>query len=266
MLKGSLSTDATLFDLLQILGTRLTGELVVVSPGVTGSVAVARRRVLAARAQGLGGDDALALLAGLKTGQFSFNLGEPAGERNIDRPIEQVLTELVKVHETWQRLEYIPSDWTMRLYRRGLPPQLIREEKNLALFAEGKTVAEVLAQPGGVLKRAESLNRLLELGVLYPSLALGIGPKPLVALPYYGPRSEVAYLNPEVHAEWAEVLGPRFKLRVRAPSGKEAVLKAEPRERVPKDRVLIHDQELRKLRAGRGTRLRVAPEVSDGII
>jgi len=114
-----------------------------------------------------------------------------------------------------------------------------------------------------VLDRARALDHLLKIQALTSLPTQGLGPVVLVALPFYGPPSTTAYVDRELYRRWLERVGGPFKLKVRSPRGLEATYAVEPREQIP-ERIMLHDRELRKLRAGRGTRLKVMPEVEDG--
>ncbi len=265
MLKGNLS-DLPLLELLQTLATGSGGTLRIQAPGVEGAVGLAGRRVAYAEALGLSGMDALILLTGLRQGRFAY-VGEPPPASNVEGSLEAVLTDLAAVADEWKKLTHLPEDWsrTLRQAAGRREIELALDELGVFADAEGKTVAEVLAVPGEVLERARALDRLLKNQALTSLPTQGVGPVTLVALPYYGPPSPVAYVDLELYQRWAEKIGGPFKLRVRSPRGMEASYRVEPREQIP-ERIMLHDRELRKLRAGRGTKLKVMPEVEDGPI
>lgn len=266
MLKGNLA-DLPLPELLQTLATSSQGGLLALKvPGLEGRVGFRAQRIVFARAGGLEGLDALLLLAGLREGPFVFGPAD-LEEENLKAPLTEVLTALLEATEVWRSLTAIPEDWSRVLKKSG-PRQefeLALPELQLYSEAEDRTVAEVLAVPGEVLARARTLNRLLARGVLVARVARSIAPVTLVALPYYGPVTGLAYVDRELYQRWSERLGGPFRLRVRAPRGGEATFRVEPRDAIP-ERVMLHDRELRKLRAARGTRLKVVPEVEDGSI
>ncbi len=265
MLTGNLS-DLPLLELLQTLASGSGGTLRIQAPGVEGTVGFAGRRVVYAEALGLSGMDALVLLTGLRQGRFAY-AGEPPAEQNLEAPLEAVLTDLAGVADEWKKLTHLPEDWSRTLRQAASRRELELSLDELGVFAdaEGKTVAEVLAVPGEVLARARVLDRLLKNQALATLPSVGVGPITLVALPYYGPQSQVAYVDYALYQRWAEKIGGPFKLKVRSPRGLEASFRVEPREQIP-ERIMLHDRELRKLRAGRGTKLKVMPEVEDGPI
>ncbi len=265
MLTGNLA-DLPLLELLQTLAAGSGGTLRIRARGVEGTVGFARRRVVFAEALGLSGLDALILLTGLRQGPFEYT-GKPPPEENFEASLEAVLTELAGIADEWKRLTHLPEDWGRVLRQAASRRELELALDELGVFAdaEGKTVAEVLAVPGEVLARARVLDRLLRHQVLAALPSLGVGPITLVALPYYGPQSQMAYVDYDLYQRWAEEIGEGFKLRVRSPRGIEASFPVEPRQQIP-DRIMLHDRELKKLRAGRGTRLKVIPEVEDGPI
>jgi len=262
MLRGNLS-DLPFLELLQTLASGSGGVLKLQAPGVEGQVGLAKRRVVAAEALGLTGLDALTLLAGLRQGQFVFETPPPKGELNL--PLERVLTDLAEVADAWRRLRHLPADWsrTLRAAQDLRPFDLSPEKKRFLAEVEGKSVAEALAVPERVMAQAETLDRLLQQGALLTLPSQGLGPVVLVALPYYGPQRAVAYVDQALYQRWAERAGGPFRLRVRTPRGLEASYSVEPREQIP-ERIMLHDRELRRLRVGRGTKLKVMPEVEDG--
>ena len=231
------------------------------APGVEGAVGFAGHRVTYAKALGLSGMDALTLLTGLRQGRFTYANELPPAS-NLKGTLAAVLTDLAAAADEWRKLTHLPEDWSQTLRQATEQPGLglTLSERSVLLDAEGKTVAEVLAVPGEVLSRAQVLDRLLAKRILVPLPSEGVGPVVLVALPYYGPQSQVAYVDRALYERWVERIRGAFKLRVRSPRGIEASYRVEPRERIP-ERIMLHDRELRKLRAGRGTRLKVMPEV-----
>ena len=263
MLKGNLA-DLSLLEILQTLAMGSEGRLAIHAPGVEGTVGFAGRRITYAEALGLSGLDALVLIAGLRQGEFAF-AAEPPPEGNVQAPLEAVLTELASAVDAWQRLTHLPDDWSRTL--RQAPGQreveLSLEELHLFAEAEHKTIAELLAEPGQVLKRAQLLDRMLKDRILLAAPPKGLEPTLLLALPYYGPPSPVAYVDLTLYQNWARQLSGPFKLKVRTPRGQEGVFPVEPREHIP-NRLMLHDRELRKLRVGRGTKLKVMPEVEHG--
>jgi len=264
MLQGNLS-DLPFLDLLQTLASGSGGVLTIEAPGVDGVVGFSSRRVTSAEALGLTGMDALTLLAGLKRGQFTFNPTPPLTS-NLEAPLEALLTDLIAISDEWKKLTHIPDDWSRTLRQVAGRKEVEIPLRELGIFAEaeGKTIAEILAVPGQVLERARALDRLLKNQALTSVPTHGLGPVVLVALPYYGPFNQTAYIDYGLYQRWAEKIGGPFKLRVRSPKGLEATFPVEPREQIP-ERIMLHDQALRKLRASRGTRLKVMPEVEDGL-
>jgi len=264
MLRGNLS-DLPFLELLQTLASSSGGVLKIEAPGVEGVVGFSGRRVTSAEALGLEGMDALTLLAGLKRGQFTFD-NTPPITSNLELPLEAMLTDLIAIADEWRKLTHIPDDWsrTLRQVARRNEVEIPLNELGIFAEAEGKTIAEILAVPGEVLDRARALNRLLKNQALASLPSQGLGPVILVALPYYGPPSQTAYVDYGLYQRWSERIGGPFKLKVRSPRGLEATFAVEPREQIP-ERIMLHDRELRKLRAGRGTRLKVMPEVEDGL-
>ncbi len=266
MLKGNLA-DLPFPELLQTLaGSSQGGLLWIQAPGLEGRVGFRAQRIVLAKAGGLAGIDALLLLAGLRQGGFVFGPGA-LEEENLKASLAEVLAPLVEALEAWKPLTAIPDDWSRVLRKSGRRKEFELALPELQLYseAEGKTVAEVLAAPKEVLARARTLNRLLARGVLIARSVRTVAPVTLVALPYYGPVTGLAYVDRELYQRWSERLGGPFRLRVRAPRGGEATFRVEPRDAIP-ERVMLHDRELRKLRAARGTRLKVVPEVEDGSI
>ncbi len=263
MLRGNLS-DLPFLDLLQTLAAGSGGVLRIEAPGVEGVVGFAGRRVVLAEALGLEGMDALTLLAGLRRGRFTFETTPPP-RRNLEVPVQALLTDLTAITDEWKKLGHLPDDWSRTLRQAAGRREVEIPLTELGVFAEaqGKTIAEVLAVPGEVLERARALNRLLKRQALASLPTQGLGPIVLVALPYYGPATGTAYVDHALYQRWVERIGGPFKLKVRSPKGLEATYAVEPREQIP-ERIMLHDRELRKLRAGRGTRLKVMPEVEDG--
>jgi len=264
MLRGNLS-DLPFLDLLQTLASTGGGVLKIEAPGVEGLVGFSGRRVTSAEALGLEGLDALTLMAGLKRGSFTFDHTPPMTS-NLELPLEALLTDLIAIADEWNKLAHIPSDWsrTLRQIARRDEIEIPLNELNVFAEAEGKTIAEILAVPGEVLDRARALDHLLKVQALTSLPSQGLGPVVLVALPYYGPASTTAYVDLGLYRRWSERVGGPFKLKVRSPRGIEATYTVKPREQIP-ERIMLHDRELRKLRAGRGTRLKVMPEVEDGL-
>ncbi len=266
MLKGNLA-DLPLPELLQTLATSSRGGLLAIrAPGLEGRVGFRAQRIVMAKAGGLAGADALRLLAGLRQGTFAFGPSE-LEEENLAASLAEALTGVLEALEAFRPLTALPEDWSRVLQKSGRRQEfeLALPELQLYTEAEGKTVAEALAAPGQVLERARTLNRLLARGVLVARVVRSVAPVTLVALPYYGPVTGLAYVDRALYQRWSERLGAPFRLRVRAPRGGEATFRVEPRDAIP-ERVMLHDRELRKLRAARGTRLKVVPEVEDGSI
>jgi len=260
MLKGDLS-DLPFLELLQALATGAGGTLGIRAPGVEGRVGFQKRRIVCAQAMGLYGMDALIFLSGLKGGSFAFG-AEPPAEVNVRAPLEAVLTDLALVIEEWEKLEHVPRDWSLLLRRARVEEEEEGRMLEFLAYADGKTVAEVLAAPARVLTRARLLDRALAEGRLIVLPERGEGPKILLALPYYGPHRKVAYIPRDLYNRWLGKLGVRFKLRVRSPREVEGVYLVEARDHIP-ERVMLHDRELRRLKAARGTKLAVFPEVGD---
>ncbi len=259
MLEGNLS-DLPLPSLLQSLAPGKGGLLHIELPGLEARVGLGGGRVVYAEAGPLKGEEALTLLAGLPRGRFAFRPGKAPPEVNVEGSLEAVLTRLLGVLDAWLKLKHLPQDWGYRLVTGARHGELELTLDELRAFTEmeGKRVIEALAAPG-VLERARLLDRLLELGALNAVPATEVEPVELVALPIYGKDEELAYIDEELYRLWAEAMGGAFQLEVTSPRGKEASFKAAPRREVA-GRVLVNDRALRRLRAGRGARLKVRPK------
>ncbi len=259
MLEGNLS-DLPLPSLLQSLAPGKGGLLSIEAPGLKAQVGLSSGRVVYAQAGPLGGPEALALLVGLPRGKFRFQPGEVPPVTNVEGSLEAVLTRLIGALDAWLKLKHLPPDWSYRLAtgaRHG-EIELTLDELKAFTEMEGKRVAEALLGEG-VLARARLLDRLLELGALAAVPAVEVAPEELVALPIYGKDETLAYIDEALYRQWAEALGGAFQLEVTSPRGAQASFKAAPRREVA-GRVLINDRALRRLRAGRGTRLKVKPK------
>ncbi len=260
MLKGTLA-DFALPNLLQTLSASPGGgTLHLEAPFLTARLGIAPGRVTQAEVLGLSGASAFDLLAGLRDGQFAFESGVSPPEAATPLPMTRVLARLMEAQTVWQDLKAIPEDWGLEL-RLGNPAsevELSLAELGIYTEADGRRIVDVLAREP-VLEQARTLQTLLQRGLLRVVPAGGTGDIVLLVLPYYGPNRDIAYLDTALYERWAKALGGGFKVKVRSPKGQTASFKAEPRPNIP-ERIMLHDQALRRLRVGRGTRLTVEPE------
>ena len=264
MLKGNLS-EFPLGTLIQTLAAAgRSGVLVVSPPWVEGRVAMRAGGLHSARAGRREGWSALELLAGLPRAPFVFDdtLAPPA-EPNLNLPLEAALARMLAVGDRWAGLRHLPGDWqvALALSRRTGELKLTPTMLQVLGLVEGRTIARILEEAeAGPIEVAEALDRLLAEGVLELRTPGEMRGEELVALSFYGRETGVAYVDEALHREWSKLLPGSFEVRVRSPRGAEAVFEVRPRADIP-GRVMLHDKDLRRLRAGRGVKLSVQPEL-----
>ena len=245
MLKGNLS-EFPLGTLIQTLAAAgRSGVLVVQPPWLEGRVALKEGGLYAARAGARRGWAALELLAGLPRAPFVFDDTIPLpSEPNLNLPLEAALARMLAVGDRWSGLVHLPGDWQVEL-------ALSRKSGEMKL-------TPVMLQVLGLVE-GRSIARILEvLELRTPSEMRG---EELVALSFYGKETGVAYVDEALHREWQKLLPHPFGVRVRSPRGQEAFFQVRPRADIP-GRIMLHDKDLRKLRAGRGIKLSVQPELT----
>lgn len=264
MLKGNLSQFplGTLIQTLAVAGR--SGVLVVSPPWIKGRITLRGGALHSAKAGARSGWEAIELLAGLTHAPFVFDDSLPMTDRaNIKVPLETALARMMSVGDRWSALRHLPGDWQLELVLQRKPRGLRLTPAMLQVLAlaEGRTVARVIEEAAvSPIAAAEALDQLLADGVLELSTSREMGLVTLVALSFYGNRLGVAYIDEDLHQEWTKLLPGVFGVRVSSPHGIEASFEARPRVGIP-GRVMLHDKDLRRLRAGRGVKLSVRPEL-----
>lgn len=264
MLKGNLS-EFPLGTLIQTLAAAgRSGVLVVSPPWIEGRVALRSGGLHAARAGAREGWAALELLAGLPRAPFVFddNLPLPP-EPNLALPLEAALARMLAVGDRWQALAHLPGDWQvgLALSRRSGELKLTPVMLQVLGLVEGRSIARILEEAEAPpIEVAEALDRLLAEGVLELRTPSEMRSETLVALSFYGKETGVAYVDQALHREWQKLLPGPFGVRVKSPRGQEASFEVRPRADIP-GRIMLHDRDLRRLRAGRGVKLSVHPEL-----
>ncbi len=264
MLKGNL-TEFPLGTLLQTLAAAgRSGVLILNPPWLEGRVMLKEGRLYAAQAGAREGWSALELLAGLQRAPFVFDDAQPLPPSpNLNFPLETALARLLAASDRWARLGRLPSDWqaVLALSRKSGELKLTPVMLQVLGLVEGRTVAKILEEAtASPVEVAEAIDYLMEQGVLKLSLPGELKGETLVALSYYGKETGVAYVDEALYREWRRSLPVTFGVRIRSPRGRESVLEVRPRADIP-GRIMLHDRDLRSLRAGRGVRLEVRPEL-----
>jgi hypothetical protein len=264
VLKGNLS-EFPLGTLIQTLAAAgRSGVLVVSPPWIEGRVALQAGGLHAARAGARKGWAALELLAGLRRAPLVFDDTLPLPpEPNLTLPLEAALARMLSVSDRWTALSHLPGDWQvgLALSRKSGELKLTPVMLQVLGLVEGRSIARILEEAEAPpIEVAEALDRLLAEGVLELRTPSEMRSETLVALSFYGKETGVAYVDEALYREWAKLLPGPFGVRVRSPRGQEASFAVRPRADIP-GRVMLHDKDLRKLRAGRGVKLSVAPEL-----
>ena len=264
MLKGNLS-EFPLGTLIQTLAAAgRSGSLLISPPWLSGRVVLLEGSLYAAFAGEKSGWQAMELLAGLREAPFAFDADRPPPvEGNVNLPLETALARLLAVMERWDRFRQIPSDWSLgvHLARKSGELKLTPAMLQVLGLAEGNSIAEVLAQASTApVDTAAALDELLAGGILQLSTPAGMEEAELVALSLYGKQTGVAFIDEALFEEWRRLLARPFQLKVRSPRGIEAQFEAQPRSEIA-GRIMLNDRDLRRLRAGRGIKLLVKPEL-----
>ncbi|HGY10381.1 MAG TPA: DUF4388 domain-containing protein [Oceanithermus profundus] len=264
MLKGNL-TEFPLGTLLQTLAAAgRRGALLLSPPWLEGRVVLKEGRLYAAQAGAREGWPALELLAGLQRAPFVFDDAQTLPETpNLNLPLETALARLLAVSDRWARLEHLPGDWQvmLTLTRKSGELKLTPVMLQVLGLVEGRTVARILEEAqASPIEVAEALDHLMGQGVLQLRLHGEMKAETLVALSFYGRETGVAYVDEAQYREWRKSLPAPFGVRIRSPRGRESVFEVRPRADIP-GRVMLHDKDLRNLRAGRGVKLEVRPEL-----
>jgi len=267
VLKGNLS-EFPLGTLIQTLAAAgRSGALLITPPWLEGRVVLQDGLLYAAYAGARSGWEAIELLAGLRAAPFVFDADAPrADDPNVNIPLEAALTRLLAVTDRWSRFEQIPEDWSLgvKLSRKSGELKLTPAMLQILGLVEDHSIAQILeltSAPPVVI--AEALNDLLADGVLQISAPADMQDRVLVALSFYGKETGVAFLDEELYGEWLRTLSRPFWVRVRSPRGVEAQFEARPRAGIP-GRIMLNDKDLRRIRAGRGIKLQVRPELKSG--
>ncbi|WP_293177714.1 DUF4388 domain-containing protein [Oceanithermus sp.] len=265
MLKGNLS-EFPLGTLMQTLAAAgRSGVLIVSPPWTEGRIALKDGALYAAEVGPRRGWAAIELLAGLQRAPFVFDdrVALPA-EANLSLPLETALARLLAVGDRWAGLTHLPGDWQVgvELTRKSGELKLTPVMLQVLGLLEGRSIGQILEEAEAPpLEVAEALDRLLAEGVLRLRTPAQMRSEELVALSFYGKETGVAYVDAALYAEWQKMLPQPFFLRVRSPRGGEQVFEVRPRNDIP-GRIMLNDRDLRKLRAGRGVKLAVQPELS----
>jgi len=265
VLKGNLS-EFPLGTLIQTLAAAgRSGVLVVQPPWLEGRVALKEGGLYAARAGARRGWAALELLAGLPRAPFVFDDTIPLPpEPNLNLPLEAALARMLAVGDRWSGLVHLPGDWQVELAlsRKSGEMKLTPVMLQVLGLVEGRSIARILEEAEAPpVEVAEALDRMLGEGVLELRTPSEMRGEELVALSFYGKETGVAYVDEALHREWQKLLPHPFGVRVRSPRGQEAFFQVRPRADIP-GRIMLHDKDLRKLRAGRGIKLSVQPELT----
>ncbi len=264
MLKGNLS-EFPLGTLIQTLAAAgRSGVLVIRPPWFEGRVALKSGGLHAARAGARRGWAALELLAGLPRAPFVFDDALPLPpESNLALPLEAALARMLSVGDRWAALKHLPGDWQvgLALSRRSGEMRLTPIMLQILGLLEGRSIASILEESEAPpIEVAEALDQLLAEGVVEMRTPSEMQPEILVALSFYGKNQGVAFVDEALYSEWSKLLPGTFGVRVKSPRGQEASFEVRPRADIP-GRIMLHDKDLRKLRAGRGVKLSVYPEL-----
>ncbi|WP_457629886.1 DUF4388 domain-containing protein [Oceanithermus sp.] len=264
MLKGNLS-EFPLGTLIQTLAAAgRSGALLITPPWLEGRVILKGGALFAAYAGAREGWPAMELLAGLRKAPFTFDAGQPlppVGNANV--PLETALARLLTVVDSWGRLTHIPEDWSLSVHlsRKSGELKLTPAMLQVLGLVEENSIARILElATTPPLETAAALDSLLADGVLQLSAPAGMEDETLVALSFYGRETGVAYLDEELYREWLRALARPYVVRVRSPRGGEAYFEAKPRSGIP-GRIMLNDKDLRRLRAARGIKMQVRPEL-----
>jgi len=264
VLKGNLSEFplGTLIQTLAAAGRR--GSLLITPPWLSGRVVLLEGSLYAAFAGEKSGWQAMELLAGLREAPFAFDSSQPPpAEGNVNLPLETALARLLAVMERWDRYRHIPNDWSLgiNLARNSGELKLTPAMLQVLGLAEGNSIATVLSQATTEpVDTAAALDDLLAEGILQLSAPAGMEEAELVALSFYGKQTGVAFIDEALFNEWRRQLARPFRLRVHSPHGIEARFEVQPRAEIA-GRIMLNDRDLRRLRAGRGIKLLVKPEL-----
>ena len=264
MLKGNLS-EFPLGTLIQTLAAAgRSGALLITPPWLEGKVVLKDGALFAAFAGAREGWEAMELLAGLREAPFVFDADQALPPSpNVNVPLETALARLLTVVDRWSGFREIPDDWSLgvHLSRKSGELKLTPAMLQVLGLVEDHSIARILElSSASPLDTAEALNDLLADGILQLSAPVDMQDKVLVALSFYGKETGVAYLDEELYAEWLRALAQPFLVKVRSPRGVEALFEARPRSEIP-DRIMLNDKDLRRIKAARGIKLQVRPEL-----
>jgi len=268
VLKGNLS-EFPLGTLIQTLAAAgRSGALQISPPWFEGKVVLKDGALFAASAGAREGWEAMEFLAGLREAPFAFDAEQvPPPVGNINQPVEAALARLLAIVDRWSRFKEIPEDWALSVHlsRKSGELKLTPAMLQVLGLVENHSIAQILELAStSPLDTAEALNGLLADGVLQLSAPVDMQGEVLVALSFYGKETGVAYLDEELYGEWLRALARPFFIQVRSPRGAEAQFETRPRRGIP-GRVMLNDKDLRRLKAARGIKLLVRPELKGGV-
>ena len=267
MLKGNLS-EFPLGTLIQTLAAAgRSGALLITPPWIEGRVILSDGVLYAAQAGQKSGWHAMELLVGLRDAPFVFDSGaEMPDSGNINVSLETALARLLSVADRWKGFTHIPTDWSLsvRLARRSGELKLTPAMLQVLGLVEDNSIARILElATTSPLDTAEALDNLLADGVLQLKTSASTRSETLVALSFYGNETGVAYLDEELYQKWLQNFTAPFLVQVRSPRGFESKFEAKPRGGIA-GRIMLNDKDLRRIRAARGIKLQVRPELRNG--
>jgi len=268
VLKGNLS-EFPLGTLIQTLAAAgRDGVLLITPPWFEGRITLKDGALFAASVGSREGWQAVELLAGLRSAPFAFDIERELPESgNINVPLEAALARLLAVVDRWNRFTQIPEDWSLSVHlsRRSGELRLTPAMLQVLGLVENHSIAQILElASSSPLDTAEALDSLLADGILQLSAPASMQEEELVALSFYGKETGVAYIDDELYGDWARSLARPFLVIVRSPRGVEAQFAAKPRAGIP-GRIMLNDKDLRRIKAARGIKLQVKPELESGV-
>jgi len=264
VLKGNLS-EFPLGTLIQTLAAAgRNGTLLITPPWLEGKVILKDGSLYAAFAGAREGWQAMELLAGLREAPFVFDADQAlplAG--NVNVPLEAALARLLSVVDRWNKFKHIPEDWSLSVHlsRKSGELKLTPAMLQVLGLVENNSIVQILELAStSPLDTAEALNNLLADGILQLSTPASMQDEVLVALSFYGKETGIAYLDEELYGGWLRALARPFLVKIRSPRGIEVSFEARPRAGIP-GRIMLNDKDLRRIRAARGIKLQVRPEL-----